>query len=260
MNRQLPLLLALCLPAGGCFVPSVDVIPRMSLAKLSGDIAGSTNEGDLNASAATDFDELGLDSEETGFSPRVDLKWLGLHVSLSTLQLSTSGSGTTNADLTLGDTTIGANTDVDSEFDLTAFSAAATWDFAPTDFLEVGIGLGATLFDFDIQFDSDVDSASSEEAVPLPVIAGRVGSKIGPLDVGAVVGFIDVEVDDIDAQFLDIDLHAAYRLLGEGDRFVGRLVVGYRSIALDAEYDDGDSFISSDFTIAGPYVGAMFSF
>lgn len=253
-----PCLFAPCLLTTGCFVPSVAIAPRYVFTEVDGSVAANAG----GSSGSSSLEDLGLDDSSSAFSPRVDLDWLGFQVSASTLATSSSGRGTLDADLDLGGDTISAGDDVDSDLDLDVLSAAATFDIIPTDFIDVGVGLGVTMLEFDARFRSTTtnDLLVTDESLPIPVLAARVGSQIGPLDVGAVLGFIDYDVDDVDASLFDLDIHAAYRLLGEGDRFVGHIVAGYRYIDMDGSYEDGDSTVATDFTIEGPYVGVAVSF
>src|SRR5262249_54108985 len=64
----------------------------------------------------------------------------GTHATFELSDSSHDGSGTLQADVSDGTTTIPAGTAVDSKLDLVLGEALVTWDFVPGDLVEAGLG------------------------------------------------------------------------------------------------------------------------
>ena len=244
--------------ASACSLPSASVTPRLLFGSLDGDLAAS----DSGASASTGTDELGLGGRDEAFSPRADLGWSGAHLSLSVLASSFEGSGTTAGEITIGGTTIAADRDVESALDLSAYSGVVTWDLAPPKLVEAGLGFGVTVVDFDfaLRDTGTGERVSSDELLPVPLIAARVGVHPGRFGLTAALGYLELSYDDTDARVIDLDLAGEMRLFGGDHRLSGRLVVGYRLFDVEADYEDDGSEVHADVAIDGPYVGLSFAF
>jgi hypothetical protein len=50
------------------------------------------------------------------------------------------------------------------------------------------------------------------------------------------------------------------RVLGSGDHATGHLVLGYRHVALDVDYDDSGDAVELDLEFTGPYLGLRILF
>ncbi|MCP3915990.1 MAG: hypothetical protein GY711_10580 [bacterium] len=225
-------------------------------------VDGEFGASDSGATVTSDFDSLGLDEDETTLYPRVDFSWAGMHLSASSLQGSFSGEGTLDGTITIDGTTIAAGTDVDSDFEFGAYSGVFTWDIIPIGMAELGLGIGVTLVDLDIDFEdtAGTDSITTDESFPVPLLAARLGFDGAPVEVNASVGFIDVDVDEGDLSLLDLDVNGAVHLLGGRERLAADLVLGYRMFDVEAEYEDEDSAVMANFEISGPYIGVRISF
>jgi len=254
---RLLLLLGLCLSS--CFAPHARVSPIVGQFDLTGEFGAATGGSTVASSSLSD---LGLGESEAVFDPRLDLEWLGLHLSLSALEGTYSGEGTTDAEIDIGGTAIGSGVDVESDLEFAATTLALTWDIVPTSALDVGIGLGLSQIEFDARFEEQLsgDVAETDESFPVPLLVGRVGSEIGPVGVGLVVGLIDLDIDGTSLSYLNLDLSADYHILGGDDRLRGDIVLGYRQIEIDAEYEDDSSEVLADVELSGPYLGVRFSF
>ena len=99
-----------------------------------------------------------------------------------------------------------------------------------------------------------------DELAPVPVVAVRVGGDIGPVSLSALASGLSVSIGDLDATYLDLDLMAKWRLLGEKNGFAGSLAAGWRHTRLDAELDDDADQVDLDLTFSGPWFGATIGF
>lgn len=249
--------LALCTPAAWV-LPSATVAPRMMDMELEGHFGAS----ETGSAIESDLDSLGLGGSDGSFSPRIDLAWLGVQLSLSSLGMSYSGRGETDVVVEFDGIRIVKGARVDSALDIGMTTAALTWDLVPGDRLDLGIGFGVTLLDLEVDI---TEIASSEgvdvsETFPVPHVAATGVLRFGDFGVGADIAFMDVSVDDVDLTWLDYDLHASYHLFRGAERLSGRLVLGYRSIDIDASYVDGNTDVTTDLALTGPYFGVSFSF
>lgn len=247
-----PLLLA------ACATPSLDATPRYGLMSLDGEVQTDASPG----AEPNSFDQLGLDDDEDTPGASLDLKWGMPHLSISTQSTNFTGSGTVTSELEIGGDTITVGSDVDSDIDLGITSALLTWDLAPTDRVEAGLGFGLVLLDLDLHFreQSTSNTVESQETIPVPVLAGRLGLRAGPFEVVGTLSGLDVEIDDDSATFVDLDVSGKYHLAGGSDRLNAWLVLGYRATDLELEYtEDGDD-VATDLEVTGPYLGLTFSF
>lgn len=257
MKLRWRLSLICLLVASGCVVPRARFAPRYLYLEVDGD-TGATAAG---ATLTSDIQTLGLDDEEGNFSPRADLWWVGSHLSLSYLDASFDGRGQTEAAIEIGGDVIAAGVDVDSDLNFKSLDAIMTWDVVPSEFVELGLGFGVSLIDFEFDIIDDLgNQVSTDESLPVPFVAGRLGVNVHRFDLDATAGLIDIEVSDIDLSFLNLDLSAQYLLFGGKQRASGRIIVGYRSFDVDAEYEDGNSDVEADFRIDGPYFGVSVTF
>jgi len=246
-----PLLLAAC-------TPHLRVSPRYGEVTLDGDISISAP----GVSAANDFSDLGLDQEEQELHGMVDFKWGLPHLTIGTVASSFSGDGTLEADITFGGQTITAGTDVRSNLDFGVDTAVITFDLAPTDMVELGLGLGVSLVDFDARFRdlTTNEVVSTDEQVPIPVLAGRATVWIGDFEASVLLSAIEADVEGDKATYYDLDAYLRYHLFGFAKHGGASIMVGYREAALDVEYDDGDDRVELDLSFSGPYAGIQISF
>jgi hypothetical protein len=251
-------LIAAALLLGGCQAPSVDLMPRLMRLDLDGDFAASSSA----ISAATTWDELGLDDASTVFSPRADLHMGPFDVTLDYAAADFSGQGTTGAQLELDGITIAAGTAVESDFDLAVWRLTSTYDFFPTEVATVGLGVGLAALDIEssVVNISNSDRITTDEVVPLPYLALRGGMEWGNLEAQGLLGLLSLDVGDAEASYVDLDLFLRYRLLGGEDHMRVSLVLGYRYADLDAEYDDGSDRVAIETRISGPYFGGSVTF
>lgn len=247
----LPLLLI-----AACSAPEIHGSPSYAFFKPEGEI-GLASAG--TPVADTSLSTLGIDEREGALSPQFDFKWGMPHLSVDMQSASWEGSGTLDVDF--GD--ISAGEAVSSELDLSVYRAYLTFDLAPTDVLELGIGFGALVLDLDAAVTPDSGSVATQdfdELIPLPVVAARAGGRLWKLDLEAVAAGVQIDYDGDEATFLDLDLNAKYALWGSHGSFHGALLVGWRTTSFDVAYEDDFDNVDLDVSFSGPYVGLQLGF
>lgn len=260
-TRPLPLALLLALAAGACTAPRASLMPRYMDLDLDGDVAVSST----GVTASNDFSDVGLDDSEDALSFRADLSWLSPHLTLSTQDTGWSGSGTLSAAIDDGGIVIPAGTQVNSKLDLAYHSAIVTFDLVPTSTVEAGIGPGIALVDISGQI-ADASGLTTEtvdfdELLPMPMIAARTEVQIDRFEIGVLLAGLGVEIDGDELAFVELDVHARYRLFGlTGDRVAGSIGIGWRHLDIAAEYDDDGDSVDVDIEVSGPYFGFLISF
>jgi len=240
---------------GSCGMPSASFNPRALNMDVSGDILVTQGA----ATSSSDVERLGMTEDSASFAPRADFEWGGFQMTASHSSTEHSGDGIADATLEFGGIIISGAEPVHTDFELGMTSLLMTWDVIPGDTVDVGLGFGATLLDLDSSITSLVTPANSidtDEQVPVPMLAGRVGVDLGRLDFSGLVSGLSVDVDGDQATVIDFDLAINYELLDMGGELMGAITLGYKSFSLDVEYDDGSSgSVDLDMEFSGPYFG-----
>ena len=251
-----PALSALLLAA--CSAPRIDAMGRYGQYQLEGDIA--LNSG--SAGGSNDVEDLGLDEEEGTAGVLVDFKWGVPHLTVSTQKTSFSGDGTLDTSISFDGNTIDAGADVSSDLDLGLTSATLTFDLVPGP-AEVGIGLGVSLIDVDASFEEQGtgESVETDELLPAPVLAVRGGIELGAFEFAGLLSGLAADLgSDGSVDYFDLDLFGRWIFLGGEEQVGGALVVGWRQMDLDLEYDDEEDDVAVDIGFSGPYVGVQVRF
>ncbi|MCZ6596306.1 MAG: hypothetical protein O7B99_01560 [Planctomycetota bacterium] len=233
-------------------MPGIAVTPRYGPSEADGDIAISS----IGMLVRSSVDQMGVEQDDSVFSPRIDIDWGPVDITLTTFDALYEGSGTAEAQLDLGGVVISAGDRVDSKLDLFLFFSAVTWDFVPGDTFCAGLGLGYGIVDFkaDIESLSTGDSIGSAETFGIPLLVARAGVSTGRLDVSLLLSGLAARADGDEVALLDADLFARYELVSHGV-VAGALSLGYRYIMVDAEYDTLGSGVDADLDFQGPYFG-----
>jgi hypothetical protein len=218
-------------------------------------------ESNGTSTGSNDLDSIGIEDTEGAFGLRADFKWFLPHVTVTTQKTEWSGNGTLDNDISEGGVTIPAGTAVSSDLDLGIHKAVLTFDLLPTDNFELGIGFGVTALDFNASVRDPGSNAkvSTDETVPLPLLAARAGVGLGRFHAEGLLAGIAYQSGGDDVQYVDLDLAARVDLFGSVG-FTGSFVLGYRYIGLDAKYSSSGDDIRADMTFTGPYVGLAFGF
>ena len=127
-----------------------------------------------------------------------------------------AGQGTVQADITINGNTLSANTDVDSRFDMGAYSGVLTWDVADLGATTLGVGLGLEWVSLDVGLQETGGGLALESAqqFPLPLLGLRLESVDAPVAGALNIGFISLEATDVAASVLDVDGRIEARLFG----------------------------------------------
>jgi hypothetical protein len=250
--------LAAALLLTACSTPRLDVTPRWGTFDIDGKLGVSSGA----VTAKADLNSAGLQQDDSVLGARVDFDWGGSHVMVSGQQSEHGGDGTMTASIGTPPDQIDAGADVHSELDLGLYTAAYTFDFIPTDLVEVGLGLGVSYLDIQSSFTDSVtnETVDGDASLPVPVIAARLGTRIWRLDASLQGQGIAAKIDGDEILYVDLDLMAKLRLIGGDDHLAGHLTAGFRWVDLELEYenDDGEQ-VDGDATFAGPYIGLTLS-
>jgi hypothetical protein len=240
-----------------CSLPRLDVTPRFG----TFDIEGSAGISESGTVAKADLETAGLEKDDSVFGVRADFDWGPSHVMVSGQQTTHDGDGTLEATFTSGGVTIPAGAEVASELDLGLYTGAFTFDFIPTDLVEVGVGLGVSYVDVDASFQEEGtgETIETDEQIPVPVLAARLGTRIWRLDASLQASGLKWSYDGNDIYLVDLDLLAKLRLFGGDEHLAGHLTAGYRWVDLELDYEDGDDSVETDATFQGPYIGLTLS-
>ncbi len=249
------LALALAALAASCGAPSASFTPRIMNYEVSGDLLVSEGA----ATTSSDVERLGMSEDDGSFAPKAELNWGGFQLALAHADTEHSGTGVADADLELDGITISGSDTVFTDFKMAKTDVLLTWDVLPSETVDVGLGFGAALLDLDASIESlTVPGAeiATDEQVPVPMLAGRVGVEIGDLELQGLISGLSVDVDGNTATVIDLDVGLDYALVDLGGSVVGAITVGYKSFDIDVEYDDGSSgSVDLDLGFSGPYFG-----
>lgn len=247
----------LALATSACVAPSASITPRAYSLEADGRFSGTSS----GVSAFSDLETLGITEKDEPIGASAVLQWTGARLALSAVDTSFSGNGTATVDITLGGTTIMAPTAVFTQMDLALYTAYLTWDLIPTEKADLGLGFGLAVLDFDASVATVPPAAiaSTSDTLPVPVVTGHAGTAWGDLALGGDVGLFEVEIDNENARVLDLDASLSWQFFDVPGNLGGSLVLGYRLIDIQADYEDDSSFVEVEMDVSGPYLGLSFS-
>ncbi|MEZ6019849.1 MAG: hypothetical protein R3F17_07020 [Planctomycetota bacterium] len=181
---------------------------------------------------------------------------------LSGFAVDIAGHGTVDADITIGGTTLTANTEVDSTFAMGCYSSVLTWDVARFGSTLLGMGVGVEWIDLDVSMRENPGTLAiaSSQAFPLPLMGVRLSSETAPVAASVSVGWIGLNAPSTKASVLDVDARIDGTLIGRPGGLLLQGMLGYRGFEMDVSYDDGGSQVEADFKIGGPYAGLRLRF
>ena len=251
-------LLALTL-LGSCYgLPKAGFTPRFLSMDIEGDISVSSG----GATGAADLESLGLQKDSGSFAPRADFEWGAFELTLANSSTNHSGSGVANAKLEFDGNIIDINEAVQTDFELGLTELIMTWDVIPGDTVDVGIGFGVTLADVNMNIASLLDpniEYSTDEELPIPMLAGRLGLELGDFNFEALVAGLSVNVEGDSVTVIDMDIALRYNLIDLGGEVMGAISAGWRSFDLELDYDeDTGEAVDINIGFSGPYIGISF--
>jgi len=253
MKKFAPLVVLL---VAGCSGPQLDIMPRYGQFNVDGDF-GATAGGVVLTNTA---DEMGIEDDDGYVGARVDFKWGLPHLIISAQSTDHSGDGVLANDIDIDGTTITAGTAVATEFDLGLYNALLLFDILPTDNFELGLGFGLSALDVDAEFSGGGSTITTDELLPVPVLALSGGVQFSRLELAALLSGMDVSIDNNDLSYIDLEAFARLGLIRPDDRGRVSLLLGYRYLDIDLEYEDGSDNVVFDMTFDGPYLGLEVSF
>jgi len=253
---KLPSTLCLAALAGtvaSCAVPNLRLYPRYGPMELDGDI-GANAPG---VSAQASVDALGIDDESV-FQPRVDFDWDPMHIYVQGYQVEFEGTGTADATFDFGNgngITIGE--DVQTSLDLSLYTGSVVFDILPDFLLDLGIGAGVGVIDYDLDMQSlsTPGALQSAEELPFGFLAARVGRTIWRFEVVALVNFLGLELAADEVQYYDADISVGY--VFNKTALDLQLMLGYRIQHIEVQLDDSGGDLDLDLDLAGPYLGLI---
>lgn len=254
----LSLLLLAILLSAGCSLPRFAVTPRAGYMKLDGDVTLNTGPVQVTGSAS----DLGVDDGEVVWQPRIDVDWDDLHVTAHGIWHEFSGSGTADVTADVGGHRVKFDAPARTHFDFGIYAVEAAYDIIPTDFIDVGLGLGAGMVEYDIRISSPVQNASVEadDQLPFGYVMARVAKDLWRFNFLVNLRGLTLKLDDDEMTYGDVDASVSFSLFGPDSRFDGKLVVGYRYIYVDYEYTNGTDVDVDNVTLKGPFLGLTISF
>jgi hypothetical protein len=255
--QRLTILLVLLMMAS-CSAPRLDV--GVTAGQLSIDGRFGVQAGPV--AATSKFSDLGLDKDSSVPGARVDMDFGSPHLAISYLSSDFSGDGTTTSEFSQQGVVIPSGTNVRTSADLDVYSFVYTFDLVPTDTVELGIGMGATIVDVRGAIDQigGPNSIDVDQILPLPLLAARGSVDLGDFELEGALSGMDFTIDGDSARVVDLDLAAQYRFLGGSDRLSLAARLGWRYINIDADYEDRDDNVRLDMGVDGPYLGLVIGF
>jgi len=254
----LPLLFA-ALPLCSCAAPRLDAALRYGPVDVSGDVAVSSTGLVLKNDIESD---LGVGGDDGVLGGRLDLDLGSGRLTLSTQTSDHAGLGFLTAEVSEDGVVIPVGAQVATRLELGVTDAVMTFDLVPADEVELGLGVGVSLVSFDSGLTEVAtgQQVTTDEDVPIPVLAARLGVRRGDFELQALLAGLAVEIESDKASYLDFDAYARWRFLGGGaGRPDASALLGYRSLSIDLEYEK-DGSVDAGLKFAGPYVGLLLSF
>lgn len=218
---------------------------------LDGDIGYQSGTGQV--AVAQDVESaFGLGDDEGVPYGRVMIDTGVPVIAVSGFLFDEEGRGVLDANF--GD--IAANVAVDTEFELA--NAKASYAFQ-IDLGPVAIAPGLAVDYFDLNFQVQDVFATQRETVdlagPVPMAFLRAEVDLGIVAAVAEGGYMEIDIDDVDASMLDIEAMVEVRPTA-----LLHLFAGYRHLNIQADGEiDGDTF-DGDFTLSGFFVGGGLRF
>jgi hypothetical protein len=256
--KQHALPLTLLVLASACSAPSARIAPRYGTFDVSGDFGIAT--GAIADVPTSDLETAGITEDDGYFGLKAEVDLGSPVITVSSQLTDHSGSGTLENDLGSGGDLIPGGTAVDNDVSFGLHQVALTFDVVPGDTVDLGLGLGVTLADMSAEMTDGVETITADRELYIPTLALRGRVALGPVEAGAMVSYMAVDLDGDELGFLDYEVEATYHLFGGEDRLGAAIGAGYRVVELELDFeDDGDS-VEADFRFSGPYVQLSLSF
>jgi hypothetical protein len=220
---------------------------------LGGEIALSPNSGGLGLGTITqDIDDLGLSDDSDSLYARVQAD-LGV-MSLSVSGFNLRDEGTAALDVQFGGITAGTTVNSKVEFGNVKSTLTFPINLGPVQFAP---GVAVDVFDLDVDV-RDTNSNANEQIdvlVPAPLAFGRAVVDLGGVALVGEAGYMNLNVDDVDGEFLDLEGWLEVRATSSLFLFAG-----YRWISIKGDGVVDNQDFSADLTISGWQLGGGIRF
>ncbi|MEM1448347.1 MAG: hypothetical protein AAGI22_04500 [Planctomycetota bacterium] len=256
MPPRLPLsALVLAGALASCGAPSASVTPFIASVGINGELSIAQSMGSENIK--TTFKDLGLDENEAAVGGILRVGFGGTELSVSGYGVDFQGQGRVTGEFNFEGITIPAGADVATDLGIQMARAMVTWDVIPLGALDLGLGIGATVVDFDVKLQEigGPNRIETNQLIPIPLLAARLAWTWGPVEMRADVGGLGIRYEGVEAAMIDAGINASVDFFGIGD-----LVVGFKTMRVDAQYEDDDADIDTDFDLEGFYAGLRLGF
>lgn len=255
-------LLGLLAASSGCLTPTIDVMPRVIDLEFDGSF--SANNGTFPPLGANDLGTLGIEDDPGLFSPRVDFNSGRWNWTADWLGDNFDGVGQLTSSLVIDNVQFAAGNTVATDTELGIARLGTTYDFVEDPDTIIGLGAGVGLVRADtIIRDLGTGSFSETDQNGLaPHLLARLGHTIGAFEAQVLIGFFDFQLNDVDADYFDVDAFLRWRFRGRDEGITAALVIGYRFLESNSSYneEDFDEEIEFDVQLRGPYLGFSVGF
>ena len=202
-------------------------------------------------------DSLGLDS---GSNPQAafGIRWKQWHVDLVYLPSEFEGDGHIVQALDFGNgPVLGTTTPISSDLKVTMTLANIEYDLLERKDMDWGVGVGIGKVALDIKMQPQIGPGIDIVGdVPFGYLTTSFAKRWQKFSVSFGVQGLSFSQGDVSMSYKSANLAAGYNLL-TNDQLRFDLVGGYHYVDFDYEFDDDSTGVqtSTDFTLAGPYVG-----
>lgn len=217
-------------------------------------------------------DDLNMDDDSQSF--QLNYRWrFAEKWSFSVIyqKLELDGNGEAGFDFNFDGKPYIAGATVDTQFDMDTYLVDVNYSFVRSDKWELSVGGGLHAFDFDVAMKSTItlegdgegESIVEETAktnadvlAPLPNLRGGATYLISPRwEVNASVGWLSLEIDNIDGSYTYLDVGTEYRFT---DRF--GIGASYQYSKVDVTSTNNDSVDKFDVKFSGPSIYLSYGF
>lgn len=247
MHTRIPLALLMLASLTSCYQFDLTLQGGYAQLALDGDAGYATGTGSIVIQEDIER-SLGLGDDQGSPYARVAMDFGVPVLAVSAFSFEENGRGLLTQDF--GD--VSAGLPVLTDFEM--LSAKVSYLFQiPIGIGSIAPGLAANFVDMSI-FVRDTIGVASEDVqlqAPLPMAMARLEIDAIPgVQLSAEAGYIRVDVDDVDAELLDVEALLEVTALDPVNLFVG-----YRAISLEGEGEiDGDN-IDVDLGLSGFLIG-----
>ncbi len=202
-------------------------------------------------------DSMGL---ESGSNPQAafGIRWKQWHVDLVYLPSEFEGDGHIVQALDFGNgPVLGTTTPISSDLKVTMTLANIEYDLLERKDMDWGVGVGIGKVALDIKMKPQIGPGIDIVGdVPFGYLTTSFARRWQKFSVSFGVQGLGFSQGDVSMSYKSANIAAGYNLLAN-DQLRFDLVGGYHYVDFDYEFDDDSTGVqtSTDFTLAGPYIG-----